>query len=382
MTWALLPLAILWLGFAAVGRRWRIEPRLDPALHASFSDRVVAVVPARNEADELPRTLPSLLRQDHRHLTVILVDDHSTDGTLQAAQQLAEKLGASERLVVLPSRPLEAGWTGKVWAQHQGVEYAKQRGAEWIWFTDADIYHSRDILQRLLATAAGRGRDFVSVMARLRCSTMFEKLLIPAFTYFFAGLYPFAAIGDDASPNGGAAGGCMLVRLGTLERAGGLATIRDAVIDDVALGRACKQSGGRLWLGYAEGVESTRGYTTLGGVWNMVARSAYTQLHYNPLALVACVLGLLYVFWLPMYTLWFASGTRWWLALLTYLAMVRTYLPMVRFLGCKTTWALLLPLSAAFYAGMTITSAWRYHRGGGNSWKGRSYDTGLTTLQR
>ena len=212
MTWLLFLVAVLWLGYALLGRRWRIEPQLDAPLHAPFAASVIAIVPARNEAAELPQTLAALLSQSHRNLRVVLVDDHSTDGTADVARQLAAEIGAAERLIVLASAELAPGWTGKVWAQQQGVEEAKRRGAEWLWFTDADIRHDRDVLQRLLSTADFRRRDFVSVMARLRCSTGFEKLLIPAFTYFFAGLYSFHRTGDDTSTLGAAAGGCMLVR--------------------------------------------------------------------------------------------------------------------------------------------------------------------------
>ncbi len=246
-------LMLVWGGYAAFGRRWRIAPRLDATAAAAATARVVAVVPARNEALELPHSLPSLLRQTHPQLTVILVDDHSSDGTAEVARRLAVEAGARDRLVVINSPELPAGWTGKVWAQHQGVESARALGADWIWLTDADIRHESDVLQRLLATAERLQRDFVSIMARLRCQTVFEKLLIPAFTYFFAGLYPFGKICDDAAQQAGAAGGCVLVRTSVLERIGGMAAIRAAVIDDVSLGRACKATGARLWLDAAPG---------------------------------------------------------------------------------------------------------------------------------
>lgn len=374
MTFLLLLLAGIWGGYAVFGRRWRIEPRLDFAASSDESARVVAIVPARNEAAELPHTLTSLLSQSHANLKVVLVDDHSDDGTAEVARSVAAGAGAADRLIVLSSAPLEPGWTGKVWAQHQGVEHATDLGAEWLWLTDADIHHDKDVLTRLLATAGGRRRDFVSVMARLRCDTVFEKLLIPAFTYFFAGLYSFHRIGDDGLPTAGAAGGCMLVRRQALERAGGLAAIRDAVIDDVALGTVCKNHGARLWLGYDPGVVSTRGYETLAAIWRMVARSAYNQLGYNPFALIGSVLGLGFVFLLPVAGLVGGGGGDRLLALIALAGMARTYRPMVHYLGCAPGWALALPLSAALYCGMTVTSAWRYYAGTGNPWKGRAYD--------
>jgi len=373
MTWTVALLAAIWGGYATFGQRWRIAPRLASAESLATNPRVVAVVPARNEAGELSETLPALLRQTYGDLTVVLVDDHSTDETAEVARRLAAESAASDRLVVITSPELPAGWTGKVWAQQQGLEQAQHLDAEWIWFTDADIRHDPDVLQRLLVTAGRQQRDFVSVMARLRCQTSFEKLLIPAFTYFFAGLYPFPQIGDDRSRTAGAAGGCMLVRAAVLDRIGGMAAIRDAVIDDVALGRACKAAGARLWLGYHPGVNSTRGYDQLGDIWNMVARSAYTQLRYNPFALIGCVLGLAYVFLIPLAAVLWGSLFAKLLGLIAYSAMVRTYRPMVMYLGNDRLWALLLPLSAVLYTGMTISSAWRHHTGGGAAWKGRSY---------
>ncbi len=373
MMWMLWLLLLVWGGYALWGHRWRIAPLLDPPEPDLPPARVFAVVPARNEANELPRTLPALLQQTHRDLVVVLVDDHSDDGTADLARRLAADINASDRLVVINAPALPAQWTGKVWAQQQGAERARALGAEWIWFTDADIRHDSHVLARLLATGHCRQRDLVSVMARLRCHTAFEKLLIPAFTYFFAGLYSFPAIGNDASAAAGAAGGCMLLRVSTLDRIGGMAAIRDAVIDDVALARACKSVGARLWLGYDPGVNSTRGYTTLADIWNMVARSAYTQLGYSPLALLGCLLGLAVVFLVPTAGIVFGSGELRLLSVLTYVAMVRTYSPMVAYLGCTPAWALGLPLSATLYAGMTASSAWRHHVGAGAAWKGRSY---------
>ncbi len=371
--WLAALLALGWLGYAVWGRRWRIEPVLHPARNDDHG-LVVAVVPARDEAGELPATLPCLLHQTYPNLRVVLVDDHSNDGTTEVAQRLARECRAEARLLVLRGAELPAGWMGKVWAQQQGYERAIELGAHWIWFTDADIRHDADVLAGLLATAADRQRDFVSVMARLRCQTLFEKLLIPAFTYFFAALYPFRLIGDDRSVQAGAAGGCMLVNRELLARIGGLTSICDAVIDDVSLGDVCKRAGGRLWLGYAHGVNSTRGYSTLRPIWDMVARSAYTQLYYNPAALLGCVVGLGIVFLLPFVL--FLCGTGWsafW-GFLAYAGMAWTYLPMLRHLGCHRSWALTLPLAAALYTAMTVSSAWRYYRGTRTRWKGRVYD--------
>ena len=373
MGWLVLLLACVWGGYAVWGRRWRIEPRLSAPLDGVAPGRVVAVVPARNEAAELPRTVPHLLQQGDGALHVIVVDDHSDDGTADVARGLAAAMAAPARLRVVTPPPLPAGWTGKVWAQQHGFEAARALRPEWIWLTDADIRHEPEVLDRLLATATREQRDFVSVMARLRCETTWERLLIPAFTYFFAGIYPFAGVVDDRSGTAAAAGGCMLIRAEVLERIGGLAAIRDAVIDDVSLARACKAAGARLWLGYDAGVSSTRGYDTLGGVWNMVARTAYTQLGRNVAALVGCIIGLAVVFFVPVAALLWGHGSLRLCGLIAYAAMVRTYVPMVEYLGVPRPWALLLPVSAGLYAGMTVSSAWRHHRGAGAGWKGRAY---------
>ncbi|MGD9763687.1 MAG: glycosyltransferase [Candidatus Binatia bacterium] len=373
MTVAVAVLAVVWVGYALFGRRWRVEPRLAPAPAAPAGPRsVVAVVAARNEADQLPQTLGALLTQTGAAVHVMLVDDHSSDGTADVARRIAAAAGTVDRLTVLTALELPPGWTGKVWAQAQGIEAAAARGAEWIWLTDADIHHGDGVLARLLATAEREDRDLVSAMARLRCDTAWEKLLIPAFTYFFAALYSFAHTRDDRSRTAGAAGGCILVRRAVLERAGGIAAIRDAVIDDCALARICKAAGGRLWLGYDPGVCSTRGYAGLRGIWDMVARSAYTQLRHSPLALAGSVLGLLYVFLLPIAALSGAASAVL-LGSAAYAAMIRTYLPMVTYLSCGPAWALVLPVSAALYTAMTISSAWRHHRGRGAAWKGRTY---------
>jgi hopene-associated glycosyltransferase HpnB len=374
MVWVVAVVAVVWCAHALLGHRWRIEPRLErDAPRMQLGERVVAVVPARNEAAELPQTLGALLDQSHRELHVVLVDDHSTDGTATLARTIAGDHGASARLTILAAPELPPGWTGKVWAQAYGVREAIARGAEWVWLTDADIRHAPDVLDRLLATAHRGRRDFVSVMARLRCATVVEKLLIPAFTYFFATLYSFRATRNDRTRTAGAAGGCILVRGEVLERIGGMAAIHDAVIDDCALALACKATGARLWLGYDRGVESTRGYPSLGALWDMVARSAYTQLRRSPLVLAGCVLGLAFVFFVPVAAIALGSPAARALGVVAYAAMVRTYLPMVRWLGCAPAWALGLPLSAALYTAMTISSAWRHHRGAGAAWKGRAY---------
>ena len=373
--------AILWIAFALFDRRWRIEPRLSEPDEIWGFERVVAVVPARNEAEQLPETLTALLAQDHPNLSIILVDDHSDDGTGAVARRIASQAGASDRLTVIAPPTLPSGWAGKVWAQHHGVQAALAMKPDWIWLTDADIHHEPDVLRRLLATAMAEYRDLVSVMARLRCETAWERLLIPAFTYFFAAIYPFSAVGRDASRVAGAAGGCTLVRREAMEWIGGMEAIREAVIDDVGFARACKNAGARLWLGYHPGVQSTRRYDDLESIWNMVARTAYTQLGHSPAALVSCLFAMALLFLTPVFSMLFGSG---WLRLLgatTFAVMVRTYAPMVGYLGAGLGWALTLPAAATLYVGMTVSSAWRHYSGAGATWKGRAYRAGGQTLR-
>jgi hopene-associated glycosyltransferase HpnB len=373
--------AILWIAFALFDRRWRIEPRLSEPDEIWGSERVVAVVPARNEAEQLPETLTALLAQDHPNLSIFLVDDHSDDGTGALAERIASEAGAADRVTVITPPSLPPGWAGKVWAQHHGVQAALKQKPDWIWLTDADIRHDPEVLRRLLATAMAEYRDLVSAMARLRCETAWERLLIPAFTYFFAAIYPFSAVGCDASRVAGAAGGCTLVRRETIEWIGGMEAIREAVIDDVGFARACKNAGARLWLGYHPGVQSTRRYDDLESIWNMVARTAYTQLGYSPTALVACIFGMCLLFLVPVLSMLFGSHWLRLLGAITFGLMVRTYAPMVRYLGARLAWAVTLPAAATLYAGMTISSAWRHYSGAGASWKGRAYRAGGQTVR-
>ena len=215
----------------------------------------------------------------------------------------------------------------------------------------------------------------------LRCETAWERLLIPAFTYFFAAIYPFSAVGRDASRVAGAAGGCTLVRREAMEWIGGMEAIREAVIDDVGFARACKNAGARLWLGYHPGVKSTRRYDDLESIWNMVARTAYTQLGHSPAALVSCLFAMALLFLTPVSSMLFGSG---WLRIIgatTFALMVRTYAPMVGYLGAGFGWALTLPAAATFYVGMTVSSAWRHYSGAGATWKGRAYRAGGQTLR-
>jgi hopene-associated glycosyltransferase HpnB len=332
--------------------------------------RVAAIVPARNEADMLPVTLPTLLAQDYPGvLEVIVVDDRSEDGTGAVAASLGDV-----RVVAGKPQPEGERWAGKVWAMTQGLA-AAPGDAEYLLFTDADIAWEPGALADLVAAARDDERDMVSQMALLRAQTRWERLLVPAFVYFFAQLYPFRRVNRRRGRTAAAAGGCMLIRRRVLERAGGLAKISGALIDDVALGQLIKRAGGSTWLGLTTEVRSVRPYEGLASLWQMVARSAYTQLRYRPLLLAGTIIGLLLFYVLPPAGLiaGLAGGSA--LAALAggagWLLMSVSFLPMLALYRLSPLRALTLPLIAVLYAAMTVDSARRHYAGRGGEWKGR-----------
>ena len=352
---------------------------------------VVAVVPARNEAEMLPATLPALLGQEYPGaLTVIVVDDGSSDGTGEVAARIAR--ASASPLRVIPGAPPpgpdegDARWAGKVWAMAQGLRAAGPAG--YVLFTDADIACEPHTLRRLVAAAEGDDRDLVSQMALLRAATGWERVVVPAFVYFFAQLYPFRRVNAPGSRTAAAAGGCMLVRRSALEKSGGLAPISDALIDDVAMGRMIKRQRGRCWLGLTRQVVSVRPYPRLASLWQMVARSAYTQLNYSPALLAATLAGLLFLYLLPpagaitglAVLLAGGSGPAAFAAaagLAGWALMSLSYLPMLRLYRLSPLRAPGLPLIALLYAAMTADSARRHHTGRGAQWRGRTNQTRL-----
>ena len=344
-----------------------------PAAAPARWPSVVAVVPARNEAAVVGEAMASLLGQDYPgKFSVVLVDDHSDDGTAEIARAAAARAGRSERLRVLGARALPAGWTGKLWALSEGVRQVEEGGdaPELLLLTDADIAHHRGNLTELVARLEGEGRDLVSLMVRLRCQSGAERLMIPAFVFFFAMLYPFAWSNDPRRKTAAAAGGCVLLRRSAYQRIGGFAAIHGALIDDCALAKAVKQSGGSIWLGLTQHTRSLRPYPHLADIWRMVARTAYAQLRYSPLLLAGTVLGLVLTYLVPP-ALAFAGGAGGWLAAAAWAAMSLAYLPMVRFYGLSPLWAPLLPATSLVYLTATLDSARRYWRGAGGEWKGR-----------
>lgn len=403
---------------AGHGGYWRTDQRLPDGVDPAGWAAVVAVVPARDEAAMLPQTLPTLLAQHYPGpFEVVVVDDRSGDGTAEVAAALGRD--ARRPLRVVAGAPPPPGWVGKVWAMAQGVDatrpappsevrtgFCAQPGsAGYVLFTDADIAWQPWTLRDLVVAAESDDQDLVSQMALLRADTAWERLIVPAFVYFFAQLYPFRRVNRPGGRTAAAAGGCMLVRRRALEAAGGLASIRGALIDDVALGALLKharsdhrrqpsryQPGrcrhGRCWLGLGTGVRSVRPYPHLADLWHMVARSAYTQLRYSPTLLIATVLGLLWLYLLPpvaaivgALALAGAPGRTGGIGvplvaaagLVAWAAMTVSYLPVLRLYRLAPVRAPLLPLAAGLYAAMTVDSARRYHTGRGAVWKGRSH---------
>ncbi|MEU7559682.1 glycosyltransferase [Streptomyces eurythermus] len=367
--------AWVWL-LLGQGFFWRTDVRLPPRREPDAWPSVCVVVPARDEAAVLPDSLPSLLAQDYPgRAEVFLVDDGSTDGTGELARELSRRLGGLPLTVDSPGEP-PAGWTGKLWAVRYGIGLARARDPEYLLLTDADIAHAPDSLRELVAAGAG-GFDVVSQMARLRVASLWERLVVPAFVYFFAQLYPFRWIGRRGSRTAAAAGGCVLLRAGMAEEARIPDAIRHAVIDDVALARAVKGAGGRVWLGLADRVDSVRPYPKLGDLWRMVSRSAYAQLRHNPLLLLGTVAGLALVYLVPPAAVAVgAAGGDAATALagaVAWAVMAGTYLPMLRYYGQPPWLAPLLPFTAFLYLLMTVDSAVQHYRGRGAAWKGRTY---------
>ncbi|MFI6157963.1 glycosyltransferase [Kitasatospora sp. NPDC051170] len=376
MLWIAASSLLIWLWLACChGLFWRTDVRLPARRPPARWPVAAIVVPARDEAAVLPASLPSLLAQRYPgRARVILVDDHSSDGTGALAAEL-RTVGGLDLTVTTPP-PLPPGWTGKLWALRHGVELAGPE-AEYLLLTDADIAHGPDSLADLVAAAESNGLDLVSQMARLRVETAWERLIVPAFVYFFAQLYPFRRSNRPGARTAAAAGGCSLVRREALERAGGVAGIRGAVIDDVSLARAVKSSGGRTWLGLAEQVDSVRPYPRLEQLWRMVSRSAYAQLRYSPVLLAGTVAGLALVYLVPPVAVvaGVAAGS-WAVAAVggaAWALMAGTFVPMVRYYGRPAPAALLLPFTAGLYLLMTVDSAVQHWRGRGAAWKGRTY---------
>lgn len=373
---------VIWLFLLLFwGRFWLADQKLKPqTTPLEFYPSVCAIVPARNEADVLSVSLRSLFTQDYPGaFSVILVDDQSTDGTAKVAQNTAQQLSQTNKLKVIAGQKLPTGWTGKLWAMKQGIDYAqKQISPDYFLFTDADIQHDANNLSKLVDLAQQQKCDLVSLMVLLRTQSFWEKLLIPAFVFFFQKLYPFPWVNNPHSPVAAAAGGCILLRRQALENIGGITTIKDALIDDCALARAIKsKESTSIWLGLTDSTISLRAYDSLKSIWDMVARTAFTQLNYSPWLLLGTLFGMSLVYLVAPVTLLVGILTANWLlasiSVVTWLLMSLAYFPTIKLYRQTWLWAFSLPAIAFLYTMMTLDSAIKHYRGQGGAWKGRVY---------
>jgi len=358
------------------GGFWRVRAA-DESPSAKLEDlparRVVAVIPARNEAAVVGQAIASLLEQEFPgQLEVILVDDHSSDGTAEAAREAAARAGAGDRLNVIAAGPLPEGWTGKLWAIAEGLKLGSQRNPDYFLFTDADILHAPQNVAGLVARAEAGNLDLASLMVKLHCQTLAERAMIPAFLFFFLKLYPPAWIANPIRRTAGAAGGCMLIRPQALEQIGGIGAIRGELIEDCALAREVKRRRGRIWLGVAGKTHSLRQLHSFGEIWQMIARSAFTQLRYSALFLAGTLLGMAVTYLAPILLLFSGDRVVFGLGLASWLLMSLAYLPTPRFYGRSIAWGPALPFVACFYLGATLDSAVGHWTGRGGEWKGRA----------
>lgn len=391
------------------GQFWQGDQRLSEVQEPLLNYPSVAIiVPARNEAELISTSLRSLLNQNYPgSFSIVLVDDHSHDKTANIAQETAKLLNQTDRLNIITSQPLPAGWTGKLWAMEQGVKYTTllKYIPQYILFTDADIEHSPNNLKQLVEKAETENLQLVSLMVLLRCQSFWEKLLIPAFVFFFQKLYPFPWVNHPQSQLAAAAGGCILIRQEALTRIGGLAILKQALIDDCSLAQAVKntplvngveegefnqrfslrsfifpftsKSYNPIWLGLTETTYSLRPYPNLSSIWDMVARTAFSQLNFSTILLGLTLVGMILIYLIsPLSLIWgivYANNLVIFLALLTGLLMEIAYYPTLKLYRLSSIWGLTLPLIGFLYALMTLDSALRYWRGKGGSWKGRTY---------
>jgi hopene-associated glycosyltransferase HpnB len=356
------------------GRFWTTEERDNccPPRHTSLP-LVVAVVPARNEADVISASVESLLAQDYPgEFSIFVVDDNSTDATAARCNSVQHQ--ARRKLRVIASSGLPRGWTGKLWAIKQGIAAAEAREnrPQYVWLTDADIVHAPDTLTWLVAQATHNRYALTSLMAKLRVHALAERTLIPAFVYFFRMLFPFSWVNQKDCAIAAAAGGCMLIRLDALHACGGVESVRNALIDDCALAERLKTYG-PIWLGLTERVRSIRPYARFSDIGRMISRTAYTQLRYSPSLLAITVTAMALVFILPPAFAIFGDEVTRWLGLVAWLAMAITFQPTLRFYRMSPLWGFALPAVAAFYCFHTIKSAHDHARRRGGAWKGRVY---------
>ena len=362
---------------------WRCTER-DDAVDCSAAEdqlqlaagrwpRVVAIVPARDEANVIARSLASLVQQDYPgHFSIVIVDDQSSDGTASTARATAQAVGVTDRVGIVAGTSVPPGWTGKLWAMQQGLAtvQATAEPPEFVLFSDADIVYAPQTVRRLVAIARSKRSVLTSLMVRLRCDSVAERWLIPAFVFFFQKLYPFAWVNDPERRTAAAAGGCMLVKRDALALGGGLVAVRGALIDDCALGGLMKRQG-PIWLGLTQDARSLRAYPAFADIRRMVVRSAFAELRYSPIRLLGCLIGMTLVYLAPPALTLLAGGLAQAAGSVSWTLMTLSFVPTLRLYGRNPPIALLLPVIAAVYTAFTLDSAVQFWRGHGGHWKGR-----------
>ncbi len=363
--------AVIWAAILlAPWRAWSTQEQLDGASGNPSGDAstdcsdVTALIPARDEAAVIGNTIAALCAQGVG-LQIVVIDDQSADGTAGVARS-----AGGDACRVIAGSPMPDGWVGKMWALEQGRHAVR---TPLTLLLDADIELRPGILAALLARRRLDGRQLLSLMAVLEMQSSWDKLLVPAFVYFFKLLYPFRISNSPSRLVAAAAGGCVLVETGMLEQIGGFAAIRAELIDDCALARRIKSAGGRTWIGLTHSAVSRRPLGSLRASWHMVARSAFAQLRFSSLLLAGCVALLALAFWVAPVTWITGPDTARWLATVASGAMIASYIPVLRFYGRSPLWALALPVTGTLYLLMTVSSAIRSWRGVGATWKGRRY---------
>jgi len=366
---ACVPGAIIWIIILLLPwRPWSTRERLECSGGSpppGASDLTI-LIPARNEARQIGRTLAAI-REQAPEVSVLMVDDRSDDGTVAVAE--AEGL---VNLRVIKGKAMPDGWTGKLWALDQGLAEVE---TSLTLLLDADIELGPGIIAALLDQRRKEDLQMESLMATLETHGFWEKLLLPAFVYFFKLLYPFHLSNSSFRWVAAGAGGCVLIETNILREIGAFDSLKDQLIDDCALAAMVKAAGHRIWTGLSHSVVSHRRYHGIGKIWEMVARTAYTQLRYLPLLLIACVAALSWTFWLPVLGLVAGDQPARIASLMAMTAMIATYLPTLRFYRLSLLWAVLLPFTGTLYLAMTVNSAWRYYRGVRSTWRGRVYSS-------
>lgn len=356
----------MWLGILLLPwRPWSSKPNLDvgpPSKKRSLSE-VSALIPARNEAALIQATIQALVDQG-RDLRIILVNDQSTDETVRRA------VAVNHNLRVVHGQPLPDGWSGKLWALEQGYQTID---TPYTLLTDADIELTPGIIRSAMDKMEAEKIQLLSLMAQPHMQGFWEKLLMPAFVYFFKLLYPFKLSNTVHSRIAAAAGGFILLETRLLHELGGFAEIKEALIDDCALARRVKTTHNKTWVGLSHSVRSLRCYTRLSDIWDMVARTAYTQLYYSLGLLLLCTVIMLIGFLAPLLGIWHPEAETRVMSAAALLVMMATYLAILQFYGRAKLWALALPLIGLLFLGMTWGSAIRYWKGNRATWRDRTY---------